>query len=220
MRLDVDEALRYMGGAGAQEDGGRLLMEQMAQEVCSRIRPRWVYRVCAVDKTAEGMYLPEADLLLPGQTAGTMLAECSRAAIMVCTLGVTFDQWLHTEQARDMVRALMLDACGSAWVEAACGEAEKELAGRFPEQYLTDRFSPGYGDFPLRVQKRLCASVDSQRRLGVYVTDSSLLNPQKSVTAVVGIAARPQAARIRGCAYCSMRNTCAHSKGGKCCGNQ
>lgn len=218
MRLDVEEALRYMGGAQGRE--GRALMEQMAQEVCRRIRPRWAYRVCTVEKTGEGMRLPEADLLLQGETARGMLAECGRAAVMVCTLGVAFDQWLRAEQARDMVRAVMLDACGSAWVEAGCGEAEKEIAERFPGQYLTDRFSPGYGDLPLSVQKRLCAAVDSQRRLGVYVTDSCLLNPQKSVTAVVGMSARPQAARIRGCAHCSMRETCSLRKGGKSCGNQ
>lgn len=218
MRLDVEEALRYMGGAQGSE--GRLLMEQTAQEVCRRVRPRWAYRVCTVEKAGEGVRLPEAELLLQGETARSMLTECSRAAIMVCTLGGAFDQWLRTEQARDMVRAVMIDACGSAWVEAGCGEAEKEIAERFPGQYLTDRFSPGYGDLPLSVQKRLCAAVDSQRRLGVYVTDSCLLNPQKSVTAMVGIAARPQAARIRGCAYCSMRETCALRKGGKSCGDQ
>lgn len=218
MRLDVEEALRYMGGAKGSE--GRALMEQTAQEVCRRVRPRWAYRVYTVEKGREGVCLPEADLLLRGETARSMLAECSRAAVMVCTLGVAFDQWLHAEQARDMVRAVMIDACGSAWVEAGCEEAEKEIAERFPGQYLTDRFSPGYGDLPLRVQKRLCAAVDSQRRLGVYVTDSCLLNPQKSVTAIIGIADRPQAARIRGCAYCSMRETCALRKGGKSCGNQ
>jgi len=218
MRLDVEEALRYMGGAQGNE--GRSLMEQTAREVCRRVHPRWTYRICTVEKTGEGVRLPEAELFLQGETARSMLAECGRAAVMVCTLGVAFDQWLHAEQARDMVRAVMIDACGSAWVEAGCGEAEKEIAERFPGQYLTDRFSPGYGDLPLSVQKRLCAAVDSQRRLGVYVTDSCLLNPQKSVTAIVGIAARPQAARIRGCAHCSMRETCTLRKGGKSCGDQ
>ena len=45
------------------------------------------------------------------------------------------------------------------------------------------------------------------------------MNPSKSVTAIIGLSDRPQAARIRGCAYCSMRETCALRKGGKHCGN-
>jgi hypothetical protein len=45
-----------------------------------------------------------------------------------------------------------------------------------------------------------------EKLLGLHVTDSLMLNPVKSVTAVIGIADRPQMARIRGCAYCAMRD--------------
>ena len=62
-------------------------------------------------------------------------------------------------------------------------------------------------------------ALDAQRRIGLHVTNSLLLNPTKSVTAIIGLSDRPQAARIRGCAYCSMRETCALRKGGKHCGN-
>ena len=40
----------------------------------------------------------------------------------------------------------------------------------------------------------------------------------KSVTAVIGLSDRPQMARVRGCSYCSMRETCALRKGGHHCG--
>ena len=51
------------------------------------------------------------------------------------------------------------------------------------------------------------------------MTESLLLNPVKSVTAVIGLSDRPQMARIRGCAYCQMRERCTLRKGGKHCGN-
>ena len=54
---------------------------------------------------------------------------------------------------------------------------------------------------------------------GLAVTESLLLNPVKSVTAVIGLSDRPQMARIRGCAYCQMRERCTLRKGGKHCGN-
>ena len=110
-------------------------------------------------------------------------------------------------------------ACGSALVEAGCDAAEKEIAGRMPGLYLTDRFSPGYGDLPLTVQQSLCGALDVTRRLGVSLTDTCLMNPQKTVTAIIGLADRPQMARIRGCAYCMMNKTCALRKGGKRCGD-
>ena len=149
-----------------------------------------------------------------------MLAECGRAVLLACTLGSGFDARLAAAQARDMARAVIVDACGSALVENGCDAAEREIAARFPGLYLTDRFSPGYGDLPLSLQPAVCAALDTPRRLGLYVTESLLLNPVKSVTAVIGLSDRPQMARIRGCAYCQMRQTCALRKGGKHCENR
>lgn len=191
----------------------------MARRLTACLRPRYTYRVFSLERKDGTLRLAEADLALPGKDAETMLADCGRAALLGCTLGAAFESMLRAEQARDMAKAVILDACGSAWVEAGCDEAEREIAARFPGQYLTDRFSPGYGDLPLSLQTGICAALDLGRRLGVHVSERFLMNPSKSVTALVGIADRPQAARIRGCAYCSMRETCTLRKGGKHCGN-
>ena len=216
MELNVDEALRYLGAADAP-DGLRRQVESAGEQLTSLCRPRWHYKVFALEKADDGVRLPEIGLALPGRTASLMLEECGQAVLLACTLGTQFDSLLRTEQVRDMARAVILDACASAWVEAGCDKAEKELSERFPGKHLTDRFSPGYGDLPLSVQPDFCKALDTPRRLGLYVTDSLLLNPSKSVTAVIGIADRPQRRRIRGCAYCSMNQTCALRKGGTTC---
>jgi hypothetical protein len=62
------------------------------------------------------------------------------------------------------------------------------------------------------------AALNMEKLLGLHVTDSLMLNPVKSVTAVIGIADTPQMARIRGCAYCALKETCRLRKGGKHCG--
>jgi cobalamin-dependent methionine synthase I len=147
-----------------------------------------------------------------------MLAQCDSVAVLACTLGVRFDAMLRAQQARDMAQAVMLDACGSALVESGCNKAEEEIQSRFPQRHLTDRFSPGYGDLPLSLQAPLCAALDAGRLLGVTVGESCLINPCKTVTAFIGLSDKPQQARIRGCDYCAMRETCQLRKGGKRCG--
>ncbi|MGN1021708.1 MAG: methionine synthase [Aristaeellaceae bacterium] len=215
MTIDVEEALRYLGAGGA--DGSlRRAMADAAKELEARITPRWTWRTY---RLAREPLRPEGtEVTLSGSLARRMLADCQQAVLMACTLGAEFDRLMRGTQARDMARAVMLDACGSALVEAGCDAAEKEIAGRMPGLYLTDRFSPGYGDLPLETQRPLCAALDVTRRLGVSLTDTCLMNPQKTVTAVIGLADRPQMARIRGCAYCTMNKTCALRKGGKHCG--
>lgn len=213
----ISEALRYLGAAGAPEPLRRQAEEALAA-LQARVRPRYTCQVWDLERQPEGIRLAGTDVLLRGDTAARMLETCDRAALLACTLGTRFDQLLNAAQARDMARAVVLDACGSALVEQRCDGAEAELSARLPGVFFTDRFSPGYGDLPLEVQRPLCAALDTQRRLGLYVTESLLLNPVKSVTAVIGLSDRPQMARIRGCAYCRMRDRCALRKGGKHCG--
>ena len=217
-RMEVaKEALRYLGaGRNAPEELRRETAELLS-ELRKTVRPRYVYRPFPLRRADGGFMLDGASVTLRGHSVGVMLDECAAAVLLLCTLGAEFERKLRAMQARDMSKAVILDACGSALVEEGCDEAERELSARFPGRFLTDRFSPGYGDIPLALQADICGLLDASRRLGVHVTDSMTLNPCKSVTAIIGVADRPQRARIRGCAYCAMRETCALRKSGAGC---
>lgn len=217
MRPDVDEALRYLGAGGDAPEELRRQVAAAADELAAAVQPRYTYKIYDLDHTEGRICLRGAGVALTGETAERMLAQCDQAALLACTLGATFDAQLLAAQARDMARAVILDACGSAFVESGCDTVEQEIAARFPDRYLTDRFSPGYGDLPLSLQPDICTVLDAARRLGVHVTESLILNPVKSVTAVIGLSDKPQMARIRGCGFCSMRETCLLRKGGKHC---
>ena len=216
LKPDVREALRYLG---APNPPGELLRqaEGLSAKLTGSVQPRYTYRIYGLDAGESGLCLQGAELELTGASAAKMLSGCRRVVLLACTLGSRFDTKLLALQARDMARAVIYDALGSALVEAGCNAAQEEIAARFPGVYLTDRFSPGYGDLPLDIQPALCAALDAQRRLGITVTPSLLMNPVKSVTAVIGLSDRPQPARIRGCEFCSLRETCQFRKEGKCC---
>ena len=216
MIIDVSEALRYLGAAKTEGETVQAV-EQAAAEVEASISPRFVYRVFSVEHAESGILLPEAGLSLPGKLAGNMLQACSLAVLLCCTLGAEFDRMLRMAQARDMAKAAVLNACGSAYVEAGCEEAEREIAARYPGMYCTDRFSPGYGDLPLSVQPGFLAAVDAGKRIGVVVTDTCLMLPAKSVTAIIGLSETPQPARIRGCGYCALKGNCAYRERGTSC---
>lgn len=214
---NTDEALRYLGAGGHPPQELLRQTHALGRELAQRVQPRYTYRLFPLTRTQEGFALSGAGIVLTGRTAQRMLDDCDQAALLCCTLGAQFDALLRARTARDMAQAVILDACGSALVEAGCDALTEELAARAPGRYLTDRFSPGYGDLPLALQAPICAALNAGRRLGLSVTDSMLLNPGKSVTAIIGLSDRPQMARVRGCAYCAMQTTCALRKGGKHC---
>ncbi len=216
MTLDRSEALRYL--AIARPDSASLeAIEPVAAALETSLTPRFTFAAFPVRHTPEGEALEGSGLVLPGGMAKTMLRECTHAVLLLCTLGAGFEAKLRALSARDMAQAAMLDACGSAYVEAGCDAAEQAIAARFPGKFLTDRFSLGYGDLPLALQPKLCAALDSQRRLGVTVTESLLMVPMKTVSAVIGLADAPQPARVRGCQFCARRGTCEFRKLGQTC---
>ncbi|MBR3741783.1 MAG: methionine synthase [Clostridia bacterium] len=217
MDIDVKEALRYAGVREPDEAALRAI-HQAAEQTERHASPRYIYRVFAIVHSETGVSLPDAGLIMPGSLAKTILADCEKAVLLLCTLGTGFDRLLRTAQARDMTQALYIDACGSSYVEQVCDAAEKEIAARHPGLYLTDRFSPGYDDLPLSLQSEFLRALNGEKRLGVCAGPSYLLNPMKSVTAVIGLSDQPQPARIRGCAFCAFKQNCTFRERGMTCG--
>ena len=217
MKISIADAVRYMG-AGEGNGEIRRMTAETAAELERKITPRYTWRVFRIDRRNGGIFLKEAGEPLRGRLAENMLAECDAAVLVACTLGAEFDAMQRAQEARDMARAVILDACGSAWVEAGCEAAEEEIAARFPDMYLTDRFSPGYGDLPLESQDWILCALNAGRRLGIAANASHLLTPAKSVTAVIGLSEKQQGAKIRGCAYCKLREGCAYRERGTHCG--
>ena len=194
-------------------------MRETAEALEKKVTPRWVWRAFDLNRTADGgIGFTSAALTLTGDLAERMLGDCERAALLVCTLGAGYDALFRAWEKRDMARAVIMDACGSALTEAGCDGAEEEIRVNCSGWHLTDRFSPGYGDLPLGLQKALVRAADAERRLGVTVTETDLLVPVKTVTAVIGLSRRPQPARIRGCGYCALRESCVYRKEGSNCG--
>ena len=217
----LEEALRYLGAAGDVSVELREQTEAELGRLAQAHPPKGLYRLYQVQHTPQGVSLLDAQgipaLTLPGRLASGMLQNCQQAALMVCTLGAAFDAALRTQQVRDMALYAIANACGSALVEEGCDLLEKEIAQSHPDLFLTDRFSPGYGDLPLTLQPSLLRALDAQRLVGVSVSESCLMFPVKTVTAIIGLSAKPQQAKIRGCAYCRLQNTCTLRKDGKHC---
>lgn len=215
--LNRREILRYLGCTLAQPPEDLVLaVERGVEELTRAARPRAVWRqLPLVGTRPQGT---GADF--QGQDIRRHLSGCHQVLLMAATLGPEVEQLLLRAQVRDMAHALILDSCASAAIEAVCDDLEEELRERFLVQgsYLTDRFSPGYGDFPLEQQQALCGLLDTQRRIGLTLTPSGILLPRKSVTAVLGVADSPRHRRSQGCAGCALYETCAMRKGGTPCG--
>ena len=212
-RAETLQYLSYHGSFMPEEIRGDL--DRCEARMLETARPRLVWRLFPLlpDGTLEG-----TDYRPSGVDIKQFLRECDSVVLLAATLGAEADSLVRRAAGRNMADAVILDAAGSAAIETVCDNFCEDLAAELSPRHLTDRFSPGYGDMPLDDQRALFQLLDVSRRIGVSLTASGLMIPQKSVTALIGVSDRPQPKRARSCEVCGNFENCAYRKEGKSCG--
>ncbi|MBQ8536625.1 MAG: hypothetical protein IJ461_04390 [Clostridia bacterium] len=185
--MNLDRAARYMGCP--QPDQQLLaLLHKAAAIVEEAAQPRHMLA-----------RLAKADITLPGEDVHKLLKNCDELFLMAATLGAGMDERIRRESLMDMALGLAVNACAASALEDYLNEIAFPLR---EGEYVTPRFSPGYGDLPLTVQTNFLARLNA-RAIGLYETAYHMLAPEKSVTALCGITALPQKQCIRKCRNCS-----------------
>jgi len=215
MQIDRTEVLRYLGHRGGALDARvQAQLDQAETLISDAAKPRCTHAVYALLR-GDTLTVAGTVLTLDGADIRKHLGGSETCILMAATLGAGVDAEIRRAQATDMGLAAILDAAATAAIEWVCDDYQTRLAEQYG--YLTDRFSPGYGDLPLSLQGPFCAVLDTARRIGLQATERSLLVPGKSVTAIIGILTRPTKRRSGGCDTCALRETCAYRKAGTFC---
>lgn len=94
--------------------------------------------------------------------------------------------------------------------DIVCTLIEKE--DMVKNKSLTYRFSPGYGDLPLDIQKSFLGVLDAEKKIGLTASSNNILLPRKSVTAVVGILEGNCKHNIKSCSNCNKNRDCMYKK--------
>ena len=121
---------------------------------------------------------------------GRHLEGCDEIILFACTAGAEMDRRIARAKLGSPARGLLMHAIGAQQVEGGCDRLCRQLAEQFPDKQLTDRYSPGYGDLPLAMQRDVMEALDCGRTVGITLSDSLLMTPSKSVTAIIGMKER------------------------------
>ena len=208
--FDRSEILGYLHTPSLDERLSAML-EDAISALCAAAQPRTIWRQLPVTHTASGVLLGTLPLL--GDDIALHLSGCEAAVLLAATLSGSTDSLIRRAERSDMTKALLLDAVAGAAIEKICNELEQQLRQSLPYPYFTERFSAGYGDFPISQQGDLVRLLDATRKIGLTVTPQCTMLPMKSVTALIGLLHQPvQDARRFGCGKdcteCPYRSGC------------
>lgn len=196
------EILRYAGCRKTDCETQRLL-----KECIDEARSKLVYKVCFTElpvRITESL-CDFGSFSCTSEKLAKNLNGCRTALLFGATVGVEIDRLIAKYGRLSPAKALMFQALGAERIEALCDTFCKEYISE-KDVALKPRFSPGYGDLSLTVQREIFSNLDCSRKIGLCLNDSLLMSPSKSVTAFAGIAEKNEMHQNDKCAECHNTN--------------
>ena len=174
--IDRREILRYAGVRGDAPE-----IEKILDFCLNEVANKLTYKVCfsefpvnfKEDSIDLGFTETESNALRKH------LEGCNRIILFAATVGIEIDRLIARYASLSPTKSLLFQAIGAERIEALCD--------LFNSEYSGSRFSPGYGDLPIEMQKDIFAALDCPRRIGLSLNESMLMSPSKSVTAIIGV---------------------------------
>lgn len=182
-KIDKKEILRY-AGVGEADEATFALLDDCIIEAEGVLTYKLCY--CRFPIKIDGEEIDLGFSKVRSHSLALCLSECDEIIAFCATCGSGLDRLIKKYSLTSPARAVMLQAIGSERVEALCDAFCGDIASEMGRD-TRPRFSPGYGDLALDVQRDIFATLDCARKIGVSLGDNLFMTPTKSVTAIIGI---------------------------------
>ncbi len=194
--LNLNEIKRY-SGLDKYADFPSDLLDQTCTEAYILVQPQATWKIYEYDASTATIMAPNP-LTLQAPKIINYLSQSIQIAVIALTIGPKLEDTVSTYFANgEYTSGLLLDAAGTAAVEVAADQVCDFIKNQAVRQgYLTlPRFSPGYGGWDITVQP-LILDLANGDVINVTVTESCMLLPRKSITAVIGITPNQHGASV------------------------
>ena len=178
------------------------------QQLLARSNPRAAWQAFALDSSEEG-HLKAAGLDIESAKLSRNCRGCTVIVMMAATIGPGVDFLIRRAEAASMTDAAIYQAAGAAMVEEWCDVLNRKIRETMHDQYglaARPRFSPGYGDLSLELQKDFFRILNLPHTCGISLGDTLLMSPSKSVTAFIGFSQKEEPCVPAGCEVCGKDN--------------
>ena len=201
------EAVRYLGfGRNAADEQTEKLISEVFTELDRIARPKAVHRVFSCVQRKEEIQI--GTMQVHSKNLARNLQGCTQTVLMATTLGIEVDLAMRRYALTDMAKVVIFQACAAAMLEEFCDECQAKIADEMAPKYkgMRPRFSPGYGDFDIHHQEEILRMLDAHKKIGLSMTESCMLTPTKSVTALIGFAEKEMDCPKSGCEACEKKD--------------
>jgi hypothetical protein len=186
LSVDAKETRRYAGLAKAEFDEETIA--DACEECALLAAPRISWESYDYDCRRNVVHA-EPTFIMEGNSIRKHLAGAERVVFLAATVGEAVEKAVtrHFDEG-SYAYSVLLDAAATTAVEQTCDACEAMLRPQLAKEGFSMRwrFSPGYGDWDIHAQRSLLRLTKADT-IGISLTESFMLQPRKSVTAVIGL---------------------------------
>ena len=189
-RKEIYRRLGFMKGVTEISSSQKEEIERFIQDALSLIHLKGAGLRMPVQEIKGARIILTEDVTFESNQLAALLRNCREIVLMGATAGNDIMKAIEEDAAgRNVTRGIVFDATASETVDASLDwimDYFNRTLLRENRQLLKKRYSAGYGDLLLETQNTIYRLLQLDR-IGIQITESCILIPEKSVTAVTGI---------------------------------
>lgn len=223
IKINENEVLRYLEYKGQDiNENLRNTIYKCIEATKEKINPRYILRVYPILREYKNtIRIGNSDTQFKSNHLYKLLEDCDECLIMAVTLGIGIEKEIMRNSYIELSKSIIIDACATTAIEEYCDLIQDNIRKSLliNNKYITNRYSPGYGDLHISANKEIINLLNANKEIGLTITESGIMIPRKSVIAIVGISKIHKKTTEYKCIDCQNYDICKFKKGDKYCGD-
>ena len=174
----IELAARLGNGISVDSD----IIKQHIDIFNEKVTYRYAYTTVQCKCINDLCYLDET--VVASSALSKVLKNSTEAILLAVTAGFDIDKLISKATLQNALAGFYVDAIASACIESYIEFISNDICKGLN---VTNRFSPGYADFPLDYQIHLLDRLSAKESIGIVLSNDYLMIPTKSITAVIGL---------------------------------
>ena len=219
--IDKKEVLRYLEYNGQHIDEKLdCIIDECIKITKQKINPRYTLGVYSILKEKnDDIYqikFKDSNISINSKDLYELLDGCRECIILSTTLGIDIEKQIKINSYSNLTKSIIIDACATTAIEEFCDILQSNIEEKLRKEgkYITNRYSPGYGDLPIHINEDIINLLNTSKKICLTITKYKIMIPRKSVIAIIGITENKKTYKQKSCSECSNYNTCKYKKEG------
>lgn len=187
---DYSETARYLGYSKLNAPDS--VIDGLIKECCFKMQEEISPKACFCDfqikESEKKGFVSFEDVEIESKDLENYFKNCKKVYLFAATIGPRVDLLIKKMQHLDSVKASIFQACGAMFVEKLVDLLNDEVKKIAAKENFSckPRFSPGFGDVSLAVQKDFFRLLPCNK-LGLTLMETLIMAPEKSVTGFIAL---------------------------------